>query len=48
MGERGPDHAKEFTVGVYLGDELVASGIGTSKQEAQIAAAEKALEAKNW
>jgi ribonuclease III len=46
--EKGPDHAKEFTVGVYLGDELVATGIGTSKQEAQINAAEKALEAKGW
>ncbi len=46
--EKGPDHAKEFTVGVYLGDELVTVGTGTSKQEAQIAAAEKALEIKGW
>jgi len=46
--EKGPDHAKEFTVGAYMGDELVATGSGTSKQEAQIAAAEKALEAKGW
>jgi ribonuclease-3 len=46
--ERGPDHAKEFTVGVFLGDELVATGVGTSKQEAQIAAAEKALQEKGW
>lgn len=48
LEEKGPDHAKEFTVGVYLGEELVATGIGTSKQEAQIAAAEKALENKGW
>lgn len=48
LDEQGPDHAKEFTVGVYLGDDLVASGVGTSKQEAQIAAAESALEAKGW
>jgi ribonuclease-3 len=48
LEEKGPDHAKEFTVGVYLGDEFVASGVGTSKQEAQIAAAERALEAKGW
>ena len=48
ISEKGPDHAKEFTVGVYLGDELVAQGIGTSKQEAQIDAAEKGLRAKNW
>ncbi len=46
--EIGPDHAKEFTVGVYLNDELVAEGLGTSKQEAQIAAAENALNAKKW
>lgn len=48
LEERGPDHAKEFTVGVYLGDDLVAQGIGTSKQEAQIDAAEKGIRAKNW
>jgi len=48
LDEKGPDHAKEFTVGVYLDDDLVASGVGTSKQEAQIAAAESALEAKGW
>jgi len=46
--EHGPDHAKQFTVGVYLGDELVATGVGSSKQEALVAAAEKGLEAKGW
>lgn len=48
LEEKGPDHAKEFTVGVFLGEDLVAAGTGTSKQEAQIAAAEKALEIKGW
>lgn len=48
LEEKGPDHAKEFTVGVFLGEDLVATGTGTSKQEAQIAAAEKALEIKGW
>ncbi|MDD5251435.1 MAG: ribonuclease III [Patescibacteria group bacterium] len=48
LEEKGPDHAKDFTIGVYLGDELVATGIGTSKQEAQIAAAQRGLEAKGW
>jgi len=48
LGEEGPDHAKVFTVGAYLGGELVATGTGTSKQEAQVAAAESALEAKGW
>ena len=48
MEENGPDHAKAFTVGVFLGDELVATGTGTSKQEAQIAAAENGIKAKGW
>jgi ribonuclease-3 len=48
LEEHGPDHAKEFTVGVFLDDEQVATGNGTSKQEAQIAAAESALKAKGW
>lgn len=46
--EEGPDHAKNFTVGVYLNDELIGTGVGTSKQEAQVEAAQKALHAKNW
>ncbi len=44
----GPDHAKTFNVGVYLDKELVAKGTGTSKQEAQVAAAKNALAKKNW
>ncbi|HEY4505950.1 MAG TPA: ribonuclease III [Candidatus Paceibacterota bacterium] len=46
--EIGPDHAKKFEVGVYLGKELVAKGDGFSKQEAEAEAARKALEGKNW
>lgn len=48
LEETGPDHAKEFTVGVFLEKELVAVGKGTSKQEAQIAAAEEGLRVKGW
>ena len=48
MKEWGPDHARNFVVGVYLGKELVAEGEGLSKQEAQQQAAEKALAAKGW
>lgn len=48
LEEAGPDHAKEFTIGVYLGKDLVAVGKGTSKQEAQVAAAEAGLDAKEW
>lgn len=46
--ESGPDHAKNFVVGVYIGEELVAEGEGSSKQTAQQDAAEKGLKAKGW
>lgn len=48
LDETGPDHAKHFKIGVYLEHELVASGDGTSKQEAQMSAAEAGLKAKGW
>lgn len=48
LEEKGPDHAKEFTVGVFLEKTMVAVGRGSSKQEAQVAAAQEALEAKGW
>lgn len=44
----GPDHAKEFKVGVFLGKQLIAEGIGPSKQDAQQAAADAGLKAKGW
>ncbi len=48
LEEKGPDHNKEFTVGVFLDKEMIAVGRGSSKQEAQVAAAEAGLEAKGW
>jgi len=48
LSESGPDHAKNFEVGLYLGNELVSRGQGTSKQEAQVAAAEEGLKNKGW
>ncbi len=48
LNESGPDHDKHFTIGVYFGDELIASGKGKSKQEAEQMAARNALEIKNW
>lgn len=48
LSESGPDHAKTFKVGVYLEKELVADGIGSSKNEAQQKAAENALKTKGW
>jgi len=44
----GPDHAKQFEVGVYLNEDLISQGKGYSKQEAEINAAQKALEMKGW
>lgn len=48
LKEWGPDHAKHFRVGVFLNGDLVAEGEGVSKQEAQLEAAKKALEVKEW
>jgi len=48
LSEVGPDHAKVFEVGLYVGTELIAKGKGTSKQEAQIAAAAKGIKKKGW
>lgn len=43
LAESGPDHQKRFTVGVFFGATLAAEGEGTSKQEAESAAARNAL-----
>ena len=48
LKEWGPDHARNFEVGVFLGSELVGQGSGLSKQEAQQMAAEDALKKKGW
>ncbi len=48
LSEEGPDHEKTFIVGVYIAAEEVAQGKGTSKQEAQVAAADAAIIAKGW
>jgi len=48
LEESGPDHNKHFIVGIYLNSEQVATGEGSSKQEAQVDAAEKALKVKGW
>lgn len=48
LNEEGPDHAKIFTVGLYIGDELIVKGDGSSKQEAQVEAAAKGLIKMGW
>ena len=48
LEESGPDHAKIFKVGLYLNEELISKGQGSSKQEAQVDAARKGLKKLNW
>jgi len=48
LRESGPDHEKKFTVGVFVGKELVAEGVGDSKQDAEQAAAREALKVRGW
>lgn len=43
ISENGPDHQKEFTVGVYLNDEILGTGVGTSKKNAEQKAAYEAV-----
>jgi len=46
--EYGPDHDKMFEVGLYIDNELIATGNGSSKHEAQFDAASKGLAKKGW
>ena len=48
ISEEGPDHNKNFTMGAYIEDQLIAKGEGTSKQKAEDDAARNALKAKGW
>jgi ribonuclease-3 len=48
LSETGPDHAKIFQVGLYLDNEQVAVGKGSSKQEAQVDAATRGIKEKGW
>lgn len=43
LDEWGPDHAREFKVGVFLNEEQIGEGVGFSKQEAEQEAAANAL-----
>jgi ribonuclease-3 len=43
VAERGPDHAKEFTIEVLIGDEAYGQGTGHNKQVAEQEAAKVAL-----
>lgn len=42
-GDRGPDHNKRFTVEVHLNSNVIGTGVGHSKKEAEQQAAKEAL-----
>lgn len=44
ISEVGPDHDKEFTIAVYIGDELLGTGKGKNKKQAEQMAAFEALQ----
>lgn len=44
VAEEGPDHDKIFTLSVYVGNKLMGTGSGSSKQIAQQLAAQAALD----
>ncbi|MDP2918085.1 MAG: ribonuclease III [bacterium] len=44
LGESGPDHNRNFVVGVYVEKKIMGQGEGSSKQQAQVEAAKNALE----
>ena len=48
LSEVGPDHAKLFVVGVYIGTEEIARGEGQSKQDAEQSAAQAGLDKMGW
>lgn len=48
VSETGPDHARTFVVGAFIGSEEVARGEGKSKQEAEQSAAQAALAKTGW
>lgn len=43
ISESGPDHQKMFKIGLYLNEELIATGKGNSKQKAEEDAANQAI-----
>lgn len=48
LSETGPDHARTFVVGVFLGTDEIARGEGKSKQDAEQVAAQAGLDKTGW
>ena len=44
LDSKGPDHKKEFKIGVFLGDEKYGEAVGKSKKDAEQKAAKIAIE----
>lgn len=44
ISEKGPDHSKQFWIAVFIGKDEIGRGFGSSKKEAQQAAAKDAIE----
>ena len=45
VGQTGPDHDKEFTVELSLNDQVIGTGVGSSKKRAEQSAAKAAMQA---
>lgn len=48
LSTSGPDHKKTFRVGIFIGEEMITTAEGKSKQEAETNAAREALKIKGW
>ena len=48
ISESGPDHAKNFVIGVYISDRLIGEGTGPSKQDSEVEAAKNALQKQDF
>jgi ribonuclease-3 len=44
ISESGPDHAKQFTIGVFIDNKLWGEGTGKNKSEGAQLAAKKAID----
>ena len=48
ISESGPDHDKDFVMGIYFGKRLAGEGNGPSKQDAEQSAARDAMVKEGW
>src|SRR3989338_1790722 len=48
ISESGPDHDKNFVMGIYFGKRLAGEGNGPSQQDAEQSAAQDAMKKEGW